>query len=381
MMHEAKDANESRSSDPSDIDLQLSILRYLPTAVLVLDQTRKSIWTNLKGGALLRNSRSLASLESGLIGQDLNELGVKLSAKRSWTSVLDAVERSRHCGSSSNYKDNLPNGFEVVLNNDFELKDQRTHFRVHIEVLKGDHRIHFILSFESSTSHQEASINSSSNSTSLENGEREHQAEPTLRTKERDSCYLRMAVFDNVQTAAFILTADEGYCLPNRKMRDMLGALMGGEDGCDWVEARKALQIWDEAHTRQLSHDEYPSVVLIRTRESFVNHRYGFVHPVNGHRMTTLMTGECLYEETTGDFLGVICWCEDVQEFGEYLIEKQKDWLSSHETICDLMPHLVWTTTPDGNCDWYSKRVRISCKSYLTSFWTNIWYSGTSTQD
>ncbi|KAA8566066.1 hypothetical protein EYC84_008670 [Monilinia fructicola] len=357
-MHSGNDPKASRSpgSTRINIDLQLSILRYLPTPVLVLDQDRKTLWMNWKAGGLLGNSNALTGFGGGMIGKYLDELGITLTANRSWAAVLGDVERSRLGDSSRHDGDlNLPSGLEVVVNDAFKVKNQNLHFRVCIELLNGDFGIHFILSFESSTCYGENATNSCSKSVSTENEDRRRDRS-TLRMKERNFCYLRKAVFDNVDTAAFILTADEGFYLPNRKTRDILGDAMGGKNGCDGTTFRNALQIWDETYSHQLSPDEYPGTVLIRTQQPFTNYRCGFILPTTGDRMTTLMTGECLYDETTGAFLGAICWCQEIQEFEEYLIEKQQNQLRSHETICDLMPHLVWTTTPDGHSDWYSRR-------------------------
>ncbi|KAB8293500.1 hypothetical protein EYC80_007807 [Monilinia laxa] len=358
MMHGGNDPKAFQSPDSNriDIDLQLSILKYLPTPVLVLDQNRKSLWMNWKAGSLLGNSNSLTGLESGMIGKYLDQLGVILSGNRSWASVLDGVERSQLGDNSRNGGDlNLPSGLEIVVNDAFKVKNQNLNFRVCIEILNGNCGLYFILSFESSAGHGKNPANSCSKSASTENEVR-RQDRPALRTKERNSSYLRKAVFDNVDTAAFILTADEGFYLPNRKTRDILGDAMGGKNGCDGTTFRNALQMWDEAYSHRLSPDEYPGTLLIRSQQPFTNYRCGFILPTNGDRMTTLMTGECLYDEATGAFLGAICWCQKIQEFGEYLIEKQQNQLRSHETICDLMPHLVWTTTPDGYSDWYSRR-------------------------
>ncbi|ESZ93586.1 M4WV, histidine kinase-group IX protein [Sclerotinia borealis F-4128] len=364
MMHRGKNDDDSRPPDPNriDIDLQLSILRYLPTPVLVLDQNRKALWTNWKAEALLGGGDSLRESESPIIGKHLDELGVRLLDDRSWAPVLKDVELSRLADTLPHFGDsNSSGGFEVVVNNAFKLKNQKRFFRVCIEVLNGVNGIHFIFSFELSTSMEgddsaNSNSKSTSTSTSTSNEERDPQGKSTLRTREQTLCDLRNAVFESVNTAAFFITADEGFHLPNRKVRDILGDVMGDdEDGHEGLAFLDTLEVWDETYTHQLPPEEYPGAVLIRTRQPFTNYRCGFLHPTSGNRMTGLLTGECLYDETTGDFLGAIIWC-DIQDYGEYLMEKQDNLLRSHETICDLMPHLVWTATPDGKCDWYSER-------------------------
>lgn len=349
-------ANGARSPDLNriDPDLPLSILKHLPTPVLVLDQYKKALWTNRKAGALLGSRDSLENDESEVIGKSLDELGVKLLDDRSWVLVLNHLELLRVGDTSNDGNLDLLGGLEVVVN--IMRGNQLRNFRVCIETLNGDHGLHFILTFESLACTKATTLDSES--TSVPND----QEKPTLRMRHQLFKSLQQAVFDSVDTAAFILTADEGFCLPNRKTRDLFGDIMGGENGCDQTILREALEMWDETYTRRLPYEEYPGAVLVRTQRPFNKLRCGFVHPFSGDRMTTVITGECLYDDD-GNFIGGICWCDNIQEFGEYVLEKQQNQLQSHETICDLMPHLVWTTTPDGYFDWYSKRVSMDHNS------------------
>ncbi|KAK6596941.1 histidine kinase hhk6p [Botrytis cinerea] len=287
--------SQSQDSSPNKMDLPLSILKHLPTPVLVLDQNRKVLWTNWKAEALFGSADSSRNDTSASIGKDLDELGVTLLNNRSWGPILSEIEYLRCGGTSSNDENSsFFDGFQVVVNNSSKSNDQKERqFRACIDALNEDRGLHFILTFELPIFLQENPVN-------------------------------------------------------YRKV-------YGGENGCRQNMFRDALQIWDAEFTRQLSPDEYFGTVLTRTRKPFTNQRSGFINPINGDRMTTLMSGECLYDEA-GIYLGAICWCEDIQEYEQYLIEKQHNLLRSHETICDLMPHLVWTARPDGYCDWYSRR-------------------------
>ncbi|KAM0312028.1 hypothetical protein ACHAO8_006702 [Botrytis cinerea] len=348
--------SQSQDSSPNKMDLPLSILKHLPTPVLVLDQNRKVLWTNWKAEALFGSADSSRNDTSASIGKDLDELGVTLLNNRSWGPILSEIEYLRCGGTSSNDENSsFFDGFQVVVNNSSKSNDQKERqFRACIDALNEDRGLHFILTFESPIFLQENPVNYRSGSTLLTNKLKEPQHKPAL-IRDDTFCSLRKAVFDNVETPAFIITADGEFYLTNRKVEEVLGKSMGGENGFRQNMFRDALQIWDAEFTRQLSPDEYFGTVLARTRKPFTNQRSGFINPINGDRMTTLMSGECLYDEA-GIYLGAICWCEDIQEYEQYLIEKQHNLLRSHETICDLMPHLVWTARPDGYCDWYSKR-------------------------
>lgn len=133
---------------------------------------------------------------------------------------------------------------------------------------------------------------------------------------------------------------------------------MGGRgEETDGVSLRAGLEIYDANFEERLSSDDFPAVRLVRSREPFTNYKCGFIHAITGDKIVMSVTGECLYDDDTGEFLGGICWCKDLKEYSDYLLEVQERTLHSHETICNLMPHLVWTTTPSGQVDWYSQRV------------------------
>ena len=166
-----------------------------------------------------------------------------------------------------------------------------------------------------------------------------------------------MTVFDSCNVAAFILSADEKFYLANKKTREFLGDVMGGAEGCEGVSLRSRLEVWDEHFTRRLDQSEVPGVRLVREKTPFVNYRCGFIHAMTGVRIAMNVSGECLYDDDTGEFVGGVCWCRDIQEYSDFLNDRQQQRLKSHETNCNLMPHLVWTATPDGYCDWYSERV------------------------
>jgi hypothetical protein len=118
-----------------------------------------------------------------------------------------------------------------------------------------------------------------------------------------------MTVFDSCNFAAFILSADEKFYLANKKTREFLGDVMGGAEGCEGVSLRSRLEVWDEHFTRRLDQSEVPGVRLVREKIPFVNYRCGFVHAMTGVRIAMNVSGECLYGDDTGEFVGGVCWC------------------------------------------------------------------------
>ena len=131
---------------------------------------------------------------------------------------------------------------------------------------------------------------------------------------------------------------------------------MGAENGCEGEELRRQLEVWDEHFERRLGPEELPGMKVVTTRAPFTDYRCGCLHADTRKRIILIVHGECLYDDDTGEFLGGLCWCDDLQEFSEFVLEQQQRKLRSHETICDLMPHLVWTTAVEGKCDYFSER-------------------------
>ncbi len=57
--------------------------------------------------------------------------------------------------------------------------------------------------------------------------------------------------------------------------------------------------------------------------------------------------GECLYDET-GEFIGGITALKDVTDLAVQLQEQSDRNELQFELICDCMPQIAWTTTPNG---------------------------------
>jgi hypothetical protein len=264
-------------------------------------------------------------------------------------------------GGAQTRTENLVHEVEVALEAPHFRPEDR-HFRVLISVLGADDGMHFMLSFERSAHFEKRLIPREGQEVRSIDGA--HSAPPIIDTRRdsvieapRDISRIKKAVFDSSNVVAFILSADENFYLANKKTREILGDIVGGAEGCDGLSLRASLEIWDEHFTRRLDRDELPGMKLVRAKKALTDYRCGFVHAITRNKTVMTVNGECLYDDDTGEFLGGICWCRDLQEFSDFLREEQEQLLESHETICNLMPHLVWTTTPEGFVDWYSKRV------------------------
>jgi hypothetical protein len=353
---------QTNASSHSTIDLQLAVLRFLPTPVLVLSPSRTAVFANKAAEKLLGNPKPIHSTAPRVPGQTPTELGLKLLHNLQWNVVLEDLV-SAHNRADDDWNECPAHEVDALVSN--ETLDHEKNVRILLGTLNAEDGIHFILSFEKRRTRLK--------DTAVPHHDEKISSIPRLFPpppdgapsggnvdKIRDISKFKMTVFDSCNVAAFILSADEKFYLANKKTREFLGDVMGGADGCDGVSLKSRLEVWDEHFTRRLDQSEVPGVRLVREKTPFVNYRCGFIHAMTGVRIAMNVSGECLYDDDTGDFVGGVCWCRDIQEYSDFLNDRQQQRLKSHETICNLMPHLVWTTTPDGYCDWYSERVRSS---------------------
>jgi hypothetical protein len=351
---------QSKPAGYSNLDLQLAVLRHLPTPVLVLSPSRKAVFLNRAADQLIGSPDPIQSPAESIHGQGPAELGIKLLYNRTWTVVLDKLV-SAHKEAISEGSEAPVHELGAVVSNTSLTYDQR-HFRILVSILTADDGLCYMLSFEQSAHIEKKLIPHRDDQISFLDGG--HSVIPngmrhdTVVDSPRDISRIKKAVFDSSNVAGFILTVDEKFYLTNKKTREFLGDVMGGAEGCDGLSLRGRLEIWDENFSRRLEPHEFPGMRLVRAKKPFTDYRCGFTHGITGDKIVMNVSGECLYDDETGEFMGGICWCRDLQEYSDFLSEQQQRRLESHETICNLMPHLVWTTTTDGFCDWYSQRVR-----------------------
>jgi PAS domain S-box-containing protein len=67
-------------------------------------------------------------------------------------------------------------------------------------------------------------------------------------------------------------------------------------------------------------------------------------------------SGEVIKDPNTGEFLAGVVTCHDVTKMTNKLAEQVEKDEQRFELICDSMPQMIWTTTPEGMHDWFSER-------------------------
>jgi PAS domain S-box-containing protein len=68
------------------------------------------------------------------------------------------------------------------------------------------------------------------------------------------------------------------------------------------------------------------------------------------------VVGEVIRDEATGEFFGGVVTCREVINYADMIDQFKEHDEERFRLICNTMPQLVWTATPDGLIDFYNTR-------------------------
>ncbi|KAG5999906.1 hypothetical protein E4U54_001617 [Claviceps lovelessii] len=179
-----------------------------------------------------------------------------------------------------------------------------------------------------------------------------HSSTPSLLQK---IILMKDALLDNTQMPIMAMWKDGSVSFPNKAARDLLpiGAEMDVfTDGLDLLEH---WGLWDEHFSRKLKVSEYPMAVLLRTETPFSSMRVGILTR-DGRRLVHDILGETIRDGVTGEFLAGVVTGRDVTVMSEAITQIKERDDERFKLICDTMPQLVWTATPDGHPDFFNTR-------------------------
>lgn len=156
---------------------------------------------------------------------------------------------------------------------------------------------------------------------------------------------IKDTLLDNTEMPMLAMWKDGSVTFPNRAARDIFhtdreGALLKGWD------------VYNEDFSRKLDLDEYPISILLNTQKPFSGYRIG-LYNLKGEPRVYDVLGEAIWDSDTGEFLAGVVTCRDVSLLIMQIKEKDEE---RFRLICDGMPQLVWTSTPDGQTDFFNNR-------------------------
>lgn len=160
---------------------------------------------------------------------------------------------------------------------------------------------------------------------------------------------LREAVYFSHDAAGFLMDADETFCFPNWDGSSEVEPVRlknGHYDFLDWYT------VWDPEFTQQKSLPDWPLVRLNTLRKKEDWYRVGL--EVDDRRVVAEVSGDPLHDKDTGAYIGCVLWVHNLGSPEDVMLADAKANLSDYKMICERLPHILWTMTPLGECDYFT---------------------------
>ena len=184
---------------------------------------------------------------------------------------------------------------------------------------------------------------------------------------------MKDAMLDSTDIPMMAMWKDQSISMPNRAARKLMykRADPTNEETYDTL-AR--FRVFDADFETEMDPDDVPIARLCRTQQPFKSWKIGMISE-GGERTTWDCSGEGIYDKKTGEFLGGFVSISNVTKYDEMIKTQHEENEQQFQLICETMPQMLWTTTPSGLHDWFSKRwydyTGLTVKSSLGLGWQN----------
>ena len=165
---------------------------------------------------------------------------------------------------------------------------------------------------------------------------------------------MKDAIINTMGIPVIAMWRDESITIPNKAAHRMMykRADPTNEDTYDMLSR---FRLFSTDFQTELDPEEFPIIKLCRTQKAFTGWRVGILRE-NGSRNIYDCSGECVYDDKTREFLGGIVALKDVTEYTDMIKTQDEENEQQFQLICETMPQMLWTTTPEGSYDWFSRR-------------------------
>jgi len=164
---------------------------------------------------------------------------------------------------------------------------------------------------------------------------------------------LRDALLNAMDLPCYAVWRDMSVGIPNKSL---LRLATGEDEATTEEDFMRHFVCWTEDFSRRLDVEEYPIIMLVRTQSKLQSRRLGMYDPKTGQPRVFDTTGEAIYDEHTGEFLGGVVVLKDVTEYIDRIAAQKKLTAQQFEYIAEMIPQLVWTSSFKGSLDWFSQR-------------------------
>lgn len=179
-------------------------------------------------------------------------------------------------------------------------------------------------------------------------------AAPTIFTK---SNRLKDAILNSMRFPAYAMWRDQSFGVPNKAAIQLIYPY--ADDVLDTNEtARDFLSryvLYGEDFGEPIPLDDIPILRLMREQKRFEGYRVGMYSAKDGSRMLFDVAGEPMLDDK-GEFLGGLVVFNDVTVLQNTINEQKERNERQFEDITNMIPQMIWRTTPTGDHDYYSQR-------------------------
>ncbi len=165
---------------------------------------------------------------------------------------------------------------------------------------------------------------------------------------------MKDAIINAMEIPVLAMWKDESLGIPNKAASKLMHQIADpmSEDAYDLLSRFK---VYTEDFQRELKVEEHPIIKLCRNQMPFTKCKIGLIDS-NSKRRHYDVSGEGVFDEKTGEFLFGIVTLQDVTEYTDIIKTQSEENDQQFQLICDTMPQMLWTTTPEGLHDWFSRR-------------------------
>jgi PAS domain S-box-containing protein len=168
---------------------------------------------------------------------------------------------------------------------------------------------------------------------------------------------LKDAILNSTSMPAYAMWKDESFGIPNQALLNLCPNKESAvaHDFATQREFLALFKVYTEDFSRELDVEEFPILQVVRSQCAFHNKRVGMIHPTTGAKMCFDVHGETIFDDSH-TFLGGMVVFKDMTEINNQLVAQIRENAEQFDTIANLIPPMVWTTTPSGMHDWFSQR-------------------------
>lgn len=166
---------------------------------------------------------------------------------------------------------------------------------------------------------------------------------------------MKDALLDNTEMPILAMWKDGSSPIMNSAARRLFKVTAGNE--ChDGHELLNKCDVWDDTFTKKYDASEFPISLLLKEQRPFSGVRIGMLNRATNSKIVYDVLGEVITDDETGEFIAGVITCRDVTQVVEEITQIKEADDERFRLICDTMPQMVWTTTPDGMHDFFNNR-------------------------